>query len=122
MASAEGEADMGLLPRVSKVAVLVITLFALISLPSIRADVDRSWIPGSAFTPTIAWAGGSPDETLKPPDSPPPPTSTPRTTAAHITSLTTESASSTRTSLTKLTALQRWHIFVSVFRTLALRF
>ena len=121
MASAEGEAAMGLLPRVTKVAVLVISLVALISLPSVRVDIDRAWISGSVFTPSIAWAGGSPDETLKPSDTPTPPTPTPKTTAARITLDADVNGTRTMT-YAKLTTLQRWHIFVSVFRTFALRF
>jgi hypothetical protein len=37
------------------------------SLPALQHDR----IPRSAIAPSIAWAGGSPDETLKPPPVPP---------------------------------------------------
>lgn len=120
MALAEGDADMGLLlPRVLRLAVLTLALLTLISLPTLRSDRNT----GSALTPTIAWAGGSPDETLKPPDSPPP--STPPKSAS-ITGFGTASTDAatigTHRAYTRLTALQRWQIFVSVFRTFATRF
>lgn len=108
-----------LLPRSTRVAVLTVALLTLISLPALR--IDRNM--GSALTPSIAWAGGSPDETLKPPDAPP--TTTPPKSAA-VTRLgyTGMDATTigTKQSITRLTALQRWHIFVSVFRTFATRF
>lgn len=120
MALAEGDADMSLLlPRRSRVAVLTLALLTLISLPTLR--IER--IPGNALTPSIAWAGGSPDETLKPPDAPP--TTTPPKSAA-ITRLgysgTDATTLGTKRSTTRLTALQRWQLFVSVFRTFATRF
>lgn len=120
MALAEGDADMSLLlPRVLRLAVLTLALLTLISLPTLRAQRN----PGSALTPSIAWAGGSPDETLKPPDQPPP--STPLK-ASSVTRLGTSSTDAVRVGVdrryTRLTALQRWQIFVSVFRTFATRF
>jgi hypothetical protein len=66
MASAEGKADMGLLPRVSRFALGVLVVLALTSLPALRFDR----IPGCALSPQIAWAGGSPDETLNPKKAP----------------------------------------------------
>lgn len=109
---------MSLLPRSSRIAILALALLSLISLPTLR--IDRN--PGSALTPSIAWAGGSPDETLKPPDSPP--TTTPPKSASITRSGSTsvDPAMVTHRSYTRLTALQRWQIFVSVFRTFATRF
>ena len=105
-----------LLPRGSRVAVLALAVLTLISLPTLRAHRN----PGNALTPSIAWAGGSPDETLKPPDGPPP------SRSASITRLgataTDARTLGTQRAVTRLTALQRWHIFVSVFRTFATRF
>lgn len=108
-----------LLPRLSKTAVCSLVLFAVISLPTFRPFRTT----GSALAPSIAWAGGSPDETLKPPDSPPPP-STP-TKSASITRVGTDAYGPTlapQRPYTRLTALQRWQIFFSVFRTFAARF
>jgi hypothetical protein len=120
MALAEGDADMSLLlPRSSRVAVLTLALLTVISLPTLR--IDRT--PGSALTPSIAWAGGSPDETLKPPDSPP--TTTPPKSAAitriGYTGMNATTIGTNRSTM-RLTALQRWQLFVSVFRTFATRF
>jgi hypothetical protein len=118
MALAEGDADMGLLlPRGSKLAVLTLAFLTLISLPTLRAHRN----PGNALTPSIAWAGGSPDETLKPPDTPPPPSKSP--SISHLGTTGTEARTlGTQRVATRLTALQRWHIFVSVFWTFATRF
>ena len=57
---------MGPLPRFAKIALASSFLFALTSLPAILPDR----VPGSAIPPTVAWAGGTPDETLKPPTPP----------------------------------------------------
>ena len=57
---------MGPLPRFAKVALASTFLLALTSLPATLEDR----IPGNGVAPTIAWAGGSPDETLKPPEPP----------------------------------------------------
>ena len=57
---------MGPIPRFAKIALASTFLLALTSLPAISPDR----IPGSAIAPTVAWAGGSPDETLKPPVPP----------------------------------------------------
>lgn len=102
-----------LLPRLSKIAVSTLVLLALISLPTLRAVR----VPGSALTPSVAWAGGSPDETLKPPDTPPPPP--PPTKAAAITVVGADGGM--LRSFRGLTLLQRWAIFTSVFRTYAAR-
>ena len=59
---------MGQLRRLATIALAVALLIALTSLPSLRTCRNT----GSAFAPAIAWAGGSPDETLKPPTPPPP--------------------------------------------------
>lgn len=57
---------MGPLPRFAKIALASSFLFALTSLPAILPDR----VPGSGTAPTVAWAGGTPDETLKPPVPP----------------------------------------------------
>ena len=54
---------MTLLSRRSSRAVLVLTLLALIALPALPVSWS-SRAPWSAVGPTLAWAGGSPDETL----------------------------------------------------------
>lgn len=108
-----------LLPRLLRTAVYSLVLLALISLPMSRSSRN----PGSALAPSIAWAGGSPDETLKPPDSPPPDSSTKKSAAITRTGTTTfQDGLVTHRPFTRLTALQRWQLFFSVFRTYATRF
>lgn len=107
---------MAILPRVSKLAIGTAVVLALFSLPTLRTARNL----GSALAPSIAWAGGSPDETLKPSDNPPPS----QTRAAAITVDTRAmdaGAISSQRAGTRLTALQRWQIFYSVFRTFATR-
>ena len=109
---------MGLLPRVSKLAIGTAVALALLSLPTLRTTRNL----GSAFAPSVAWAGGSPDETLKPNDTP---TSTTTPKAAAFSRLDTRTGRAvigTERAGTRLTALQRWEIFFSVFRTFAIRF
>ena len=60
---------MGLRLRSLRYGVIVFAFFAIAALPG-------TWthqIPGSTLGPAIAWAGGTPDETLNPPPTPPPP-------------------------------------------------
>lgn len=102
---------MGLLPRVLKIAFGALVLLALISLPSLRSH--RSL--GSALTPSVAWAGGSPDETLNPPPTPPPPKKAMRI------GLGTVQVGVTHRPVTKFTALERWEIYYRVFRIFAHR-
>lgn len=120
MAPMEGTADMALLPRLSKISLGTLVLLALISLPTFR----HARTQGSALAPSIAWAGGSPDETLKPPDGPAPTTPPNKSASIRIGSTTYADVGTvgTRRSFTRLTALQRWEILVSVFRTFATRF
>lgn len=59
---------MGLLRRLATIGLAVALLIALTSLPTLRTNR----ITGSVLAPAVAWAGGSPDETLKPPSQPPP--------------------------------------------------
>ena len=106
---------MGLLPRVFKLAVGALVLLALISLPTSR--VDRNL--GSALTPSIAWAGGSPDETLKPPVEPPPPATPPRVATFRYGGT---SYSTVERSKTRLDTIGRWEIFYRVFRMFATRY
>ena len=110
---------MGLLPRVSKLAIGIAVALALLSLPTLRTTRNL----GSALAPSVAWAGGSPDETLKPNDTPTSTTTTPK--AAAFSRLDTRASGpviGTERAGTRLTALQRWEIFFSVFRTFATRF
>ena len=58
---------MGLLRRLATIGLAVALLIALTSLPTLRMNRTT----GSALAPATAWAGGSPDETLKPPSQPP---------------------------------------------------
>ena len=63
----EGDSEMDLLSRHSKLALLLLVLFALTAGPGIwTSHPTVSWIAAAP-----AWAG-SPDETLKPPPNPPP--------------------------------------------------
>ena len=110
---------MGLLPRVSKLAIGTAVVLALLSLPTLRTTRNL----GSALAPSIAWAGGSPDETLKPNDSPTSTTTPPK--AARFSRLdvsTSGQVVGTARAETRLTALQRWEIFFGVFRIFAIRF
>ncbi|MGE5175858.1 MAG: hypothetical protein ACM3JJ_05720 [Hyphomicrobiales bacterium] len=59
---------MGPLRRPVSIVLFAALALALTSLPTLR----NARVTGSAFTPAVAWAGGSPDETLKPPTPPPP--------------------------------------------------
>jgi hypothetical protein len=84
---------MSLQPRVSRLAVGILVL----------------------LTPLIAWAAGSPDETLKPPQEPPS-----RASTIAWTDQTGTSLSNTRP-LSRLTTLQRLEIYYNVLRLLAYR-
>ncbi len=109
MASPEGNVTMGLLPRVVRPAVGVAVVLTLISLPTLRTHR----IPGSALSPTLAYAsGGSPDETLNPPP-------VPTKKAAAMRLGTTQIGAPVQSS--KLTALERWEIYYRVFRLFAHR-
>lgn len=57
---------MTLLPRLSKPAVLLAVLFTLLALPVVWTQQA----PWHGIAPALSHAGGSPDETLKPPPSP----------------------------------------------------
>ena len=105
-------------PRMTRLAVLTLALILLTSLPTFRADRN----PGSAFTPRVACAGGSPDETLKPSDNPPPSTQRCASITRHGTTVADARTIGKQQPYTRLTALQRWQFFTSVFRTLASRF
>lgn len=96
---------MGLLPRVLRFAIGVTLLLALISLPTTRTHR----IPGSALAPSVAWAGGSPDETLYPKK------------ASRIGMGTVQVGVPAHRVGPKFTTLERWEIFYRVFRTFAHR-
>ena len=105
---------MGPIPRFAKVALASTFLLALTSLPAILPDR----IPGSAIAPTVAWAGGSPDETLKPPVPP---------RARSIsdlrgTDLDPSAGRSLRTAIARLKGADRWEFFYRLFLTSTHRF
>ncbi len=54
------------LPRLSKPAVLLAVLFTLLALPVVWTQQA----PWHGIAPALSHAGGSPDETLKPPPTP----------------------------------------------------
>ena len=85
---------MSLQPRVSRLAVGILVL----------------------LTPLIAWAAGSPDETLKPPQEPPS-----RASTIAWTDQTEAGPSNTQRSISRLTTLQRLEIYFNVLRLLAYR-
>ena len=58
---------MGYRFRSFRCALFFSLLFAIAALPGLWSDQT----PGSTFGPAIAWAGGTPDETLSPPPTPP---------------------------------------------------
>ena len=57
---------MTYLPRLSKPAVLLAVLFTLLALPVVWTQQA----PWHGIAPALSHAGGSPDETLKPPPTP----------------------------------------------------
>ena len=106
---------MGPLPRFAKIALASALLIALASLPA----VDSNRIPGSGISPTMAWAGGSPDETLKPPVPP----KTRSISKARGNDL--ESAASwkaLRSAVARLKGADRWEFFTRVILTSTHRF
>ena len=111
---------MGLLPRLAKYSFVVAALVALTSLPVPPADRN----PGSALTPRLAWAGGSPDETLKPPATPPDP-------AKKVASIRTIEGytggearleTSRMEALRRLTLRQRFELAYRILRIYAIRY
>ena len=106
---------MGYVTRGFRFVIGVLVLLALISLPTIRNDRN----PGSALTPSIALAGGSPDETLNPKKTP---ASQPGSIEFEPASRFTPSdarVSSFRGSDHKI--LRQWEIYYRVFRIFAQR-
>ena len=105
---------MGSLPRFAKIALASSFLFALTSLPAILPDR----VPGSGTAPTVAWAGGTPDETLKPPVPPRARSISDRKAdlddAASWTSL--------RSAVARLKGADRWEFFYRVILTSTHRF
>lgn len=103
---------MGPLPRFAKVALASTFLLALTSLPATLDDR----IPGNGVVPTIAWAGGSPDETLKP--QPP--------RARQISDVHEHDAAaswkSLRSAVARLKGADRWEFFYRVILTSTHRF
>ena len=100
---------MGLVRRLCRPALGVLVLFALTSLPTLRSER----IPGSALTPRIAYAGGSPDETLDP-----------KKHASGQIQIDPTEADAVRASSTPSVdqkVLRQWEIYYSVFRIFAQR-
>jgi hypothetical protein len=108
-ASAEGDADMGLVSRLCRPALGVLVLLVLTSLPTLRSER----IPGSALTPRIAVAGGSPDETLDPRKH--------DAGRIQIDPTETDVARVSSTPVRDLKVLRQWEIYYSVFRIFAQR-
>ena len=102
---------MGLVRRLCRPALGVLVLLALTSLPTFRQDR----MPGSALTPRIAQAGGSPDETLNP-KKPPEPASGIITESTGTSTVRVSSAPSTGRKV-----LRQWEIYYRVFRLFAQR-
>lgn len=107
---------MGLLPRIAKLSIAATTLLALTSLP-VHPDFRG---PGSALTPHTAWAGGSPDETLKPPVTPPPE----QNKAASVQPLASGSwlDANRQTSLRRLSLFERFELSYRLFRLFVSRY
>jgi hypothetical protein len=112
-ASAEGDADMGNVPRLSRSLLVrsllgVVVLLVLISLPVLRTERT----PGSVLTPRIAWAGGSPDETLNPKHS---------STLIVTDPEETRAIRASNTPVSDRKVLRQWEIYYRVFRIFAQR-
>jgi hypothetical protein len=108
---------MGLLPRISKIALAVTLLLALTSLPALRTNR----ILGSALTPVLAWAGGSPDETLAPEPAPPPP----KKASSIEPTIAADSNSGTQNlgaAFGRLKGADRWELLVRIYFMTVLRF
>ena len=109
----KGDAEMAFLPRFAKVALASSFLFALTSLPAILPDR----VPGSGIVPTTAWAGGSPDETLKPPVPP---------RARSISDVRGNDGATSwkelRSAVARLKAADRWEFIYRIFLTSTHRF
>ena len=100
---------MGLVRRLCRPALGVLVLLVLTSLPMLRSER----IPGSALTPRIAVAGGSPDETLDP-----------KKHSARLIPIDQTETNAVRVSGTPgrdHKVLRQWAIYYSVFRIFAQR-
>jgi hypothetical protein len=62
---------MGFRIRSLRLVTCILAFFAIAALPGLWSHQN----PGSTLGPAIAWAGGTPDETLNPPPTPPQQTS-----------------------------------------------
>jgi hypothetical protein len=71
---------MGIRSRSLRFAISLAVLFATAALP----EVWTSQIPGRPAGPGLAWAGGTPDETLKPTPPPKAPPKPARATASYV--------------------------------------
>lgn len=105
---------MGPFPRYAKVALASTFLLAVTSLPAILPDR----IPGSAIAPTVAWAGGSPDETLKPPVPP----RARSISDVRETDLDPSGLKSLRSAFARLKGADRWEFVYRIFLTSTHRF
>ena len=106
---------MGPLPRYAKIGLASTFLLAITSLPAILPDR----IPGSAIAPTVAWAGGSPDETLKPPV---PPRARSISDVRGIDLDQPTSWKAFRSAVARLKGADRWEFFYRVILTSTHRF
>jgi hypothetical protein len=109
---------MGHRLRSLRYALLLSGLFAIAALPGLWSDQT----PGSSFGPAIAWAGGTPDETLNPPPTPPTSgggkkSSTDYGYATGSTEVATDAASVQSTT----DRPSRWSLFWLVIRSTVLR-
>lgn len=105
---------MGHRIRSLRVAIVAASFIALTALPGTWS----AQVPGNAFSPTAAWAGGTPDETLVPPPTPPKKAPSP-----HGLSVVKPGTPAAERSVTgaRLSSLQRWIIAWNVARAMALR-
>lgn len=106
---------MGPIPRFAKIALATSFLLALTSLPAILPDR----VPGSGIAPATAWAGGSPDETLKPP-APPRARSISDPGRVDLNGVTSWKA--VRSAVARLKGADRWEFFYRVILTSTHRF
>jgi hypothetical protein len=108
---------MGLLRRFATIALAVALLVALTSLPALRFNRTS----GSALAPSLAWAGGSPDETLKPPSQPPTQKSRAIDVRIERTSDPATSRGTRDAGAKRLSHIERWLLIYRVYLASVLR-
>ncbi|HSQ59384.1 MAG TPA: hypothetical protein VLT84_02955 [Acidobacteriota bacterium] len=93
-------------------------LFAIAALPGFW----NHQTPGSSIGPSIAWAGGTPDETLNPPPTPPPSGSGKKTSGEYAYGVpSTDGASDAATIRQTTDRSSRWSMIWLVIRSTVLR-